>query len=324
MKNKRIEIRHIMLSALLCVSLALCGCDNNADAGKQDDNTDQTVSSGEKVSAEVSGELLPIGESDTVISGYPVTVNDTEIEKAPQKVICLSSSLTEIICELGHGDSLIGRGSYCDYPEEAALLDDFGKPSAPDIAAVKAAAPDVLITATSVANMDVVSLNNSGIRVVYIPAPRTLDEFGRIYNAVGMIFEGRFEGESKGSAVFSEIRNKLSSSGISLGRFIYVTEGLCIAGGDTFESSVLSLYGTNIAEEASGYSYDKSLLTEDQPDTVIFSDSISLGEITSDSVLGTLDAVSSGKVCKVPNSYFEAPSGRIVGLVGDIPEGVTE
>ena len=87
---------------------------------------------------------------------------------------------------------------------------------------------------------------------------------------------------------------------------------------------MLSLYGTNIAAEASGYGYDKSRLAEDQPDTVIISSDISSKELSADSVLGKLDAVAAGKIYTVNNSYFESPSGRLVGIIDDIAGGTGE
>lgn len=328
MKNKRNIFSKSLFATILCAVLMISGCDFFEDK-KQQDTQDESLSHTEQTNDQekpvtISGELLPIGDNRSEPTPYPVTINDTVIEKAPSKVICLSSGLTEMIYELGYGDKLIGRGSYCEYPEDAADLTDFGKPSAPDIAAIEEAAPDLVITATSIANMDVVALNDRGIKVMYISAPRSLEEYGRIYEALGMIFEGMFDGETKGNTAYSAVRNKLDGAGISFGKFIYVTEGLAIAGGDTFESSVLSLYGTNIAADASGYNFDKSLLSDDQPDTVIISSDISAKELTGDSVLGSLDAVKSGKIYTVNNSYFESPSGRLVGILDDIAGGAGE
>ncbi len=328
MKNKRKIFSKSFFASIVCAVLLLSGCDYFDDP-KPPENTDsslkhtaQTNEQGEPFT--ISGELIPIGDDRSEPSPYPVTINGTEVEKAPSKVICLSSGLTEMIYELGYGDKLTGRGRYCEYPENAASLKDFGKPSAPDIAAIKEAAPDLVITATSIANRDVVELGDCGIKVVYISAPRSLEEYGRIYEALGIIFEGLFTGGTNGSNAYTAVKNKLGSAEISFGKFVYVTEGLAIAGGDTFESSVLSLYGTNLAAEASGYDFDKALLADEQPDTVIISGDVSSKDLFADSVLGSLEAVKSGKIYTVSNSYFESPSGRLVGILDDISGGSDE
>ena len=301
---------------LICIAaaafMALCGCDNGAPKVTEDVGT-------EGIETRITGELL-IDDSDDTISEYPVTINETVIKGSPESVICLSSSLTEMIFELGYGDRIIGRGSYCSYPDSVLSLTDYGKPAAPDLDAIKRAAPDLLITATSIPSKDVTALTDLGIPVLYIASPRSVDEFGRIYCALGMVFEGLFDGEKSGNSVFGNIKNELTSRGVTLGKFIYVTEGGFIAGGDTFESSVLSLFGENAASGASGYGYDKTLLKEDQPDVIILNNSITKNELLDDEILGKLDAAVNGRIITLSSSYFESPSGRITALVNDLSE----
>ena len=310
------RITGALISLAAAAMIALCGCDNGAP-----EITDDTTN--EDIVTRITGELL-INDSDDMISEYPVTINDTVIKNSPERVICLSSSLTEMIFELGYGDRIIGRGSYCSYPDSVLSLTDYGKPASPDLEAIKRTAPDLLITATSIPSKDVTTLSDLGIPVLYIASPRSMDEFGRIYCALGMVFEGLFDGEEAGNAVFNGIKTGLTTGGISLGKFIYVTEGGFIAGGDTFESSVLSLFGENAAASASGYGYDKSLLKEDQPDVIIFNSNITENELLSDEVLGKLDAAVGGKMISVNSSYFESPSGRITALVNDLTENKGE
>ncbi|MBO6230413.1 MAG: ABC transporter substrate-binding protein [Ruminiclostridium sp.] len=311
--DHRNAIRRSLGAAAAVFMLLACGCDS-----KPAEST-ETVDAQDSV-MRVTGELL-IDDSDDEPSEYPVTINDTVIRKRPEKVICLSSSLTEIICELGFGDSLIGRGSYCSYPESVAALTDYGKPASPDFEAIKNAAPDLVVTATSVSGKDVTALSESGIAVLYIPSPRSLDEYGRIYSALGMVYEGLFDGEKTGNDAFSAVKNALAGCGLSLGNFVYVTEGGAVAGGDTFESSVLSLFGHNIAENASGYSFDKSLLKDEQPDIIVLNSDVSKEELLGDEVFGSLDAVTAGKIISVSNSYFESPSGRITALADELGAG---
>jgi iron complex transport system substrate-binding protein len=289
---------------------ALCGCDSGIT---QETSDIVSVDNGQRI----TGQIL-LEDSEETISDFPVTVNDTVVKSSPQHVICLSSSLTEMIYELGFGDRLIGRGTYCAYPGSVLSLKDYGKPASPDLEAIKKAAPDLLITATSIPSKDITVLSELGIPVLYIASPRSVDEFGRIYTALGMVFEGLFEGEKKGADVFLGVKSALTSGAPSLGRFIYVTEGGFVAGGDTFEGSVLSLFGENIAKDSTGYSFDKSILSDDQPDVVVLNSDFPVSDLSSDDVFGKLDAVKNGKIISVSNSYFESPSGRITELVKEL------
>lgn len=306
-KYNKILVRTAAL--ILSAALLLCGCGSEIPAETEEDTSVTTTGS--------FGEWVISGENDA-LSAYPVIINDVEIQSSPQRVICLSSNLTEIVYELGFGSRLIGRGSYCDYPEDALSLPDFGRPAYPDLDAIIKASPDLLLTATSIPNIDVVKLADNGIKVVFIPAPHSVDEFGRIYAALGIIFEGMFDGEDDGNKVFSDIRNKLSGSGISIGSFIYVTEGGAIAGGDTIESSVLSIFGTNLAKERNGYCYAADVLGDEEPEVVILNSDVSAETLIEDEKLGSLEAVREGRIINLSNSYFESPSGRITGLLDEL------
>ena len=246
---------------------------------------------------------------------FPIMVNDVVLEKAPEKVVCLSSSLTEILFEMGYGETIVGRGSYCDYPEEIIGVADVGRPSKPDLDAIIALKPDVLFTATSIPIKDRYKLEDNGIKIIYIPCPTSLSEFQRIYSAIGLIFEGVFDGEETGSKVFADLEALISSANIDFGKFVYITEGLTVATGDTFESSFLSRFGTNIGADGKDYGFPKEYLAEFQPDVILLNDIYTVDDLLADEFYSTLDAVANGKVYCISNTYFERPSYRIAELI---------
>ena len=61
--------------------------------------------------------IVTTAETTVTESPYPVTVGSFVFKEQPMYVGSLSPAITEIICELNYSDSLIGRSSYCDYPE---------------------------------------------------------------------------------------------------------------------------------------------------------------------------------------------------------------
>lgn len=255
------------------------------------------------------------GVADPEPQPYPVMVNDTVIETKPERVVSLSPSLTEIIFEMGYGEKVVGRGSYCDYPEDVLELADTGRPSKPDIDGIIALSPDVLFTATAIPTKDLYRLEENGIKTVYIPYPENITQFENIYNAMGLIFEGKFDGEASGEKAYDSISRNLESNGEPLGNFVYITEGLTIATGDTFESSVLSCFGKNIAENGTDYGYPKEYLVEFQPDIILLNNNYTIDDLLSDEVYSQLTAVAEGKVYTINNVYFERPSNRIVELI---------
>lgn len=287
----------------------LCSCEIRMETAVTTDETVPAI-----VTTIVSGTEEPEPQP------YPVVVNDTEIYAVPESVISLSPSLTEIICEMGYGEKITGRGSYCDYPEEIAVVTDVGRPSKPDIEAIISISPDVLFTATAIPTKDLYKLEESGICVVYIPYPRDMKQFENIYTAIGLVFEGKFDGEAAGSKAFSSVKSTFESADISLGNYIYITEGLSVVTGDTFESSVLSFFGTNVAENGNDYGYPKEYLIEFQPDIIILNDNYTYDDLLSDEIYSQLTAVAENKVYNISNIYFERPSGRIVEIVDSLDE----
>ncbi len=246
---------------------------------------------------------------------YPITVNDVVIEKSPERIVSLSPSLTEILFEMGYGDKLVGRSTYCDYPAAVESVTDTGRPSRPDYDTILSLKPEVILTATAIPIKDRYRLEESGIKTVYIPYPTSMEEFKRIYCAMGLIFEGIFDGESKGEKTFEAVENTISSASVDFGSFVYITEGLTVATGDTFESAVLSNFGKNMGAEGKNYGYPKEYLVEFQPDIVFLNDNYTIDDLLADEIYSQLTAVVNGEVYTISNSYFERPTGRITELI---------
>lgn len=62
------------------------------------------------------------------------------------KVVSLSPAMTEIVCQLGGGELLVGRSSACDYPEAVKRLPVMGNFANPSLERIAAAAPTLLVT----------------------------------------------------------------------------------------------------------------------------------------------------------------------------------
>lgn len=286
------------LTVVICFSLLSAGCDNNSD---RDIKTDATES--------MTEEPTP----------YPFTLNNTEILSKPEKVICLSPALAEIIYELGYAQTIIGRSSYCNFPSEISLIKDVGSTANPDMDAIKNLKPDLVISSTPIASKDIFALEQDGIKTLIIPAPTTLEGFSSVYTSLGLVFEGIFTGTEKGESTFSAISKLLGNTeNLNIGKFVYITENFTAAGGNTFESAVLSCFGTNIAKDSDGYGFDTELLSENQPDVIIVNNKYTKDNISGNETLGQLDAVINGRIIFVDNLFFERPTGRIMDLINDM------
>lgn len=247
---------------------------------------------------------------------YPVTINGITFEKAPETVICLSPALTEIVYEMGYGEKLVGRSSYCDYPEEAKNLADMGSSANPDIEKICAVKPELVLTSTPIAAKDVFTMEQLGIKTMVIESPETLEQFRAIYRAVGLMENGLFTGTEAGDSAYSPISKACDNTGVvNMGSFVYITEGKTAATGDTLENAVLSCFGTNLAKDGKRYSFDTAELLTNQPDVLLVSGIYTYDDIMADETLSRLDAVINGRIIYIDNTYFERPSARITELI---------
>lgn len=288
-------------AVILTAALLTSGCDNIV-----------------LVPGKSSGTVTESSASSEPLSAYPIILNDTEISKAPEKIVSLTPAYTEILFEMGYGDKIVAVSDYCDYPEDVDKLPKAASSANPDISAIKKLKPDLVITATPIVTKDKITLEAEGIKVLTITSPRTIEEFENIYKFFGLAFEGLFEGESVGEKAFSDVRKQLDAIKKTDLKFVYVTAASTPAGGDTFESAILSLFGTNCAKDSEGYSYKAENLKENQPDIIFVSDSLGEDILTSNKNYSSLTAVEAGNTAVLENKYFERPSARITKLLSDI------
>lgn len=250
---------------------------------------------------------------------YPLTVNGTEITAKPEKVVCLSPFVAEIIFELGYGDTIIGRSGYCEYPSEILSAEDVGSAANPNINSISHLMPNLVIASTPIASKDIFTMEQAGIATLIIPSPTTLEGFSSVYTALGLIYEGMFTGTEKGEEAYSGISKLLGNTeALNIGKFVYITESLTAAGGNTFESAVLSCFGTNLAKESESYGFDKNLLLENQPDLILLNSKYTRDDLLNDEILSQLEAVQNHNIIYIDNIFFERPTSRITELINSL------
>lgn len=298
-----------LISALLAAVMLISGCERIV-----------------LVPGKLSGESIPESSStqESSFPEYPVVLNDTEITESPQSVISLTPAYTEILCEMGYGDRLVAVSEYCDYPQSVTELPKAASGANPDIDMIKKLTPDIVITATPIVTKDRVALEAGGIKILTVPAPSTAEGFESIYKLFGLAFEGLFEGEQAGEKAFAPIKKRIEEINKTDKSFVYITAAFSPAGGDTFESAIISLFGDNCAESAKGYEYNPEKLVEDNPDIIIVNSELDIEILKNHEIYGTLDAVAGDRVIILDNSYFERPSGRITAILDELEKAFAD
>ena len=251
---------------------------------------------------------------------FPAVSCGVTLEKAVEKAVSLSPAVTEIICETGFQSRLVGVSDYCDYPENLALK-TLGSTENPDLDGIIKLKPDAVFTLSLLSEREIYKLNQEGIKVLTLKAPRNLEEYSALYKEVATAFYGNeladsLKGQTKALETANRARAMLENAAknVKTESFVYVTEKLTLAGSDTFESAVLSLTGENLCK-ADGYVSAENL----QPAYIIASDKLSYDTLAFNDIFAAM-IYNGAKVVFVDASRFERPSARTAEIFAKFTE----
>lgn len=114
----------------------------------------------------------------------------------PTRVVSLIPTTTELMFALGAGARLVGRTSWCDYPAAAARVPDLGNGIGPNVEAVVAAKPDLVLLYKSAANRAAADqLRGFGIATFELATDR-MEDLDRITRLLGRALGKVTEAES--------------------------------------------------------------------------------------------------------------------------------
>lgn len=258
------------------------------------------------------------------IAPFPAESCGVKLTKAVERVVSLSPAATEIICELGFSDRLVGVSDYCDYPESISAP-KMGSSENPNLDEIIRLMPDAVFTISPLSERESYLLKQAKIAVLDIPYATTVQGYAEMYSEIAAAFYGKETVGEKGGRKSDEIgtnaRKTLekAAEGINLDTFVYVTEKLTIAGEDTIESAVLGLAGSN-ACAGSGYILGESYNGE-TPAYIIADNTLSTAALKGNAAIKAM--IDGGaKVCFATSQYFERPSARTAEVFAEIREGI--
>jgi iron complex transport system substrate-binding protein len=286
--------------------------------------------------------VLPVlYPSATLATSYPLTVTDdfgaeVTIGEAPNSIVSLAPSNTEILFALDLSSKVVGVTSFCDYPPAALEKESIGGPSGEsvDVERVVALDPDLILAADINGEDVVMTLRSYGLTVFAIQSTDMddllddIDQVGRIANA-----------EAQASALTSEMQERIDavtaktaelSSSEKPGVFhICYHNPIWTAGDNTFINDVIvNAGGTNIFADITGYqSVDIESLIARDPEVIIVTamGGTSSGTwewVNTEPRLATITALERGRVYYVESNWLERPGPRIVDGLEQVARSV--
>lgn len=266
---------------------------------------------------------IPVEATVVTEAPYPVNVGDLTFNSAPKKVAALSPALAEMIFEIGHGESIICKGEYCDYPSALADIPEAGSSANPDIDAIIEYAPEIVLTQSPIANQDIVRLSDEGITVLMLPAASNIEELYDTYRELALIFEGGITCDAIADAALSGIKEAYDNARGSCESLVFIMDvtedGFAAVNGSSFAGSYISAFGTNIAAlNESPIMTARELIAAD-PQVIFLAHPLTSDDIgyeTSEQ----LTAFANGYVYVIDSTLFERPTSRLASVTASVSE----
>ncbi len=270
--------------------------------------------------------ILPAGCG--LAEGNGVAVNDMTgrsitLDAPATRVVALTAADCEILYALGAGDTLVGRGEYCDYPEAVQSVPAVQSGTETNLEQIIALKPQVLLMNTMAQTEDQVNqLEAAGIRVVVSEATN----IDGVYTAISMI--GALTGKTGEASTlidsmktsFADLAAKASGNGKSVYFEVSPLQyGLWTAGKGTFMDEVATLLGlTNCFADVDGWAQiSEEQVLQRNPDYIV---TITMytgeGPTPVDEILARegwkdITAVKNGNVLDLPDNELTRPGPRL-------------
>lgn len=235
---------------------------------------------------------------------------------APQRIVSLNPTTTELLYAIGAGPRLVGRTSYDRIPAAVAAVPDLGPGLRPNVEAVLAARPDLVILYASQDNRDAARrLRAAHVHTASYRVDRVAD-FARVTAALG-----RITGDTAAArATIDSVGRTLATTLVSTASlphprvFWFLWESpLLAAGGGSFLNELLHVAGArNVYDslpEPSPVVTFEDLLRRD-PDVVLASPT-TRERMLRDPKWRTLRAVREGRVLVFDTTIVNGPSARV-------------
>lgn len=267
-----------LLLTVLLVFGAFAGCAATSDettTTTESATTESTVTEEATVTEEPAAETTEEATAET-ITFTDMTGREITLDGPATSVVALTASDCEILYAIGAGDTLVGRGEYCDYPDEVADVPAVQSGSETNLEQIIALEPQVLIMSTMAqTDEQVASLEAAGITVVVSDA----QDIDGVYTAINMI--GTLTGKTdEAAAVVADMQQTFANVAEEAagyeGKTVYfevspLEYGLWTAGTGTFMNEIAEMLGmTNIFADLSGWAeISEEQVLERNPDIIV-------------------------------------------------------
>jgi iron complex transport system substrate-binding protein len=259
--------------------------------------------------------------------GFPVTLSDdagrkVTLESPARRVVSLAPANTEIMYSLGALDRVVGVTTFDDYPSVVAGIAKMGDFTTPNLEAIAAARPDLVLVTGGVQADVLGKLEGLGAQVLVID-PTDIDGVYRGIRTVAMALGSSADGErevARMEAQLADIEKRVRGRDTATCFVEIGWNPLYTAGpGTLIDDLVRHAGGTNVVAQSGYVGYSVEQLLKDRP-MVYLGTRSSLGDgagLGARPGYAGLEAVKAGRVVALDDNLVSRPGPRVV-------EGVLE
>ncbi len=244
-----------------------------------------------------------------------------------RRIVSLIPASTELLFALGLGDRVVGRTHFCDWPPAARAVADVGNGIGPDVEAVAARKPDLVLLYASAADRSAADrLAALGIPTAVLRLDRSAD-FRRAARMVGTLAGIRGRADSI-VATFDSALAAVSAASTRAGRRprLYVdtwaSPPITVGRGSYLSEVIRAAGAENLFDDVASSSATVSLeaIAERDPDAILVLavDTTRPPDVASRAGWRAVRAVREGRIVVVDASLYDRPSPRMPLAAADL------
>jgi iron complex transport system substrate-binding protein len=241
-----------------------------------------------------------------------------------KRVVSLAPSVTESVFAVGAGEKLVGDTTYCNYPEQAKAIAKVGDTMTPNMEAIIALKPNVVLVSTaSQIEAFTNTLEKNGI-AVYVTNPKDLKGVIKNMRQLGELLGTKKQGDDAADGLqhrMDDVYAKLFYSGkewnsdhVPVKTFVQISkEPLFTIGKQSFLTDLLEwANGTSVTDDVqTAYpKLSKETAAALDPDAIILSDSPDNQE--PNQAFRNSPAVKNGRVYRINADIISRPGPRLL------------
>lgn len=246
-----------------------------------------------------------------------------------RRIVSLAPSLTELLFAIGAGDRVVGRTAWCAYPPEALAVPDVGDGINPNLEAVLARRPDLVLLYQSPLNETAASqLERVGVAVLLLRQDR-YDDVARHARLLGVATDQALAGDSIAALLDSLLAEPLPAPRVRVAFLAWENPPAVIGAGSYLDQLATHAGATNVFHDIAAASATVSLeiIAARDPDVLV---------VLADSVTAPLPgwarrpewravrAVRDGRLWRLPAVLFGRPTPRAADAVRELRRRIGE